>query len=110
MTTSKTKNPRLLDVHVYSTTTELKHVTVEAVQSENSEGEFSILPDHAQFITLIHNTDINLVSNGEVVDAFQIKQAVIHVKNNVVSIYVGLNEKESASVESSKEKKANAKK
>jgi F0F1-type ATP synthase epsilon subunit len=61
----------------------------KAVTSENSEGEFDILPAHANFITLVENKPIHVYQSDET-KTFQFERAVIHTYNDNINIYGGL--------------------
>ena len=56
-----------------------------AVSSQNSEGNFDILPDHANFITLIDRLPIKVI--GAEPHIFQFEKSVVSALNNVISIY-----------------------
>src|SRR4051812_43538898 len=58
----------------------------EAVTSRNSAGLFDILPEHANFITLIDHQPIEVVTlQGS--KEFTFQKAVLALQNNRVSIY-----------------------
>lgn len=63
---------------------------VTAISSENSEGKFDVLPEHANFITLIQNKPIELYRPDSRTESFLFDQAVIYVHDNNISIYAGL--------------------
>jgi F0F1-type ATP synthase epsilon subunit len=58
-----------------------------AVTSKNSDGVFDILPEHAQMVTLIENNQI-IMHTDEGDKNFIYKEAVLHVHDNIVSVYV----------------------
>ncbi len=60
---------------------------VIALESENVEGEFSILPDHARFMTIIGKVPILAVLPNEKVETFSFPQAVLFFADNVAKIY-----------------------
>lgn len=58
-----------------------------AVSSINSQGAFDILPQHANFITMLKNQPIRISREDGTVRTIKLKQAVLYVQNNIVSIY-----------------------
>lgn len=61
----------------------------DAVSSENESGPFDILPEHANFLSLITNKPV-IVHRGERDRKFDFDQSVIHVENDVVSVYANI--------------------
>lgn len=61
-----------------------------AVSSENSQGPFDILPDHANFVTLVKDTPIVLHFKNNKSEQFSFKRAVVHNENNTVTVYAEL--------------------
>lgn len=62
---------------------------VAALSSQNSQGPFDILPNHAHFISLIRDqVTLNLVNGGN--KEFQIQQGVLRCFDNKVEIFTGL--------------------
>ncbi len=61
----------------------------ESVSSKNSDGPFDILPEHANFITMIQGDSITvrLLDKERV---FKYNNAVLSVYNNNVTIYTEL--------------------
>lgn len=58
-----------------------------SVSSKNSEGPFDILPQHANFITLIENSPIKVRLPDKKSLSFTFPTAIILVKENNVDIY-----------------------
>ncbi len=58
-----------------------------SVSSKNSEGNFDILPEHANFITLIENQPIQIVKDNRESVSFNFTQAIIYNESNNVSVY-----------------------
>lgn len=58
----------------------------ESVSSENSSGPFDILPQHANFLTIVENKPliVRTLSHKEV---FNFSTCVIYTHDNYVSIY-----------------------
>lgn len=58
-----------------------------SVSSKNSAGKFDILPQHANFITIVQNSPIilRLANRKRVVFNFPI--AIVYTSNNAVNIY-----------------------
>ncbi len=83
-----------LKVKIISPTEILWEGAAEAVSSENTEGPFDILPEHANFITLIKNKPI-IVHRADGRREFKYERAVIQVHENRISIYVQFMQKSS---------------
>jgi F0F1-type ATP synthase epsilon subunit len=62
----------------------------EAVVSENTTGSFGILPEHANFITLVQNKPITVHFDKDKKKEFQFPLAIIYASNNVVKIYTDI--------------------
>lgn len=58
-----------------------------AVSSTNSRGKFDILPEHANFITLIENQPIIIQKKDKQTMTFKFLQAIIYVAKNQISIF-----------------------
>jgi len=60
---------------------------VSAITSQNEVGTFDVLPNHANFISLIKNYLIlHLPQNTQ--KEFKFTQGVIEVKNNTVNVFI----------------------
>lgn len=58
----------------------------QAVSSKNSDGPFDVLPGHANFITLIQDDPIRVVTEkGE--QEFSFDQAILSVHKDTVRVY-----------------------
>ncbi len=60
--------------------------TANSISSKNSDGPFDILPEHANFITIIQNEPITAISEGKE-HSFKYESAVLSVYNGAVTIY-----------------------
>jgi|Napbiome12C3dose_1001474.scaffolds.fasta_scaffold00073_23 F0F1-type ATP synthase epsilon subunit len=60
---------------------------VESLSSKNLQGPFDILPQHANFITLIENTPIVVRVPGQKPQTFSFPLAIIMATENKVNIY-----------------------
>jgi F0F1-type ATP synthase epsilon subunit len=79
-----------LNVRIISPKEDLFNGTALSVSSENSSGKFDILPQHANFITLIQNAPI-VIKTGEGKDLnFNFPLAIVHTSENQVRIYTDL--------------------
>ncbi|OGE31626.1 hypothetical protein A2631_00655 [Candidatus Daviesbacteria bacterium RIFCSPHIGHO2_01_FULL_44_29] len=58
-----------------------------AVSSVNTDGKFDILPEHANFITLVENQVIQITKEDKQPISFTFTQALIYNESNKVSIY-----------------------
>ncbi len=63
-----------------------------AVESENSEGLFSIMPDHTRFITLLEDVPIHFLLPDESTKDFHFTTSVLVVDDNTVTVYVHMEE------------------
>lgn len=61
---------------------------IVAVESSNSEGPFSILPDHTRFITIISGQPVTFFLPDDSTKVFTYEKAVLVAEDNVVTIYV----------------------
>ena len=90
-TEDKTSNAdSLLNVRVMSSTGVLFNDKVCSLSSQNSKGKFDVLPQHANFITLVENRPIVVVRKGGEKVKWEYRLAVIHVIEDSVNIYVQL--------------------
>jgi len=79
-----------LNVRIISPKEDLFNGTALSVSSENSSGKFDILPQHANFITLIQNSPI-VIRTGEGKDlSYNFPLAIVHTAENQVRIYTDL--------------------
>lgn len=58
-----------------------------SVSSKNLSGSFDILPQHANFITVVENQPIVVRINKQKPITFQFPLAIIYTTNNQVNIY-----------------------
>lgn len=65
----------------------------EAVSSKNSAGKFDILPEHANFITLVENSPIIIRLKDQKRLVFKFPLAIVLTINNKVNIYTYLEAK-----------------
>jgi len=80
-------NNQILQVKVMTPAKFLYYGQALSVSSKNSEGNFDILPEHANFITLIENQSIKVQKTDKKVLIYNFHQAIIMNTNNEVSIY-----------------------
>ncbi len=59
----------------------------DSVSSKNSQGPFDILPQHANFITLVENSPIVIRSKGQKPLNLKFPVAIIMNQENKVNIY-----------------------
>lgn len=62
-----------------------------SISSKNSLGKFDILPQHANFITLVQKNPIIIVLPQKRVIRFNFPMAIIYTKQNIVKIYTDIN-------------------
>lgn len=61
-----------------------------SVSSKNSVGNFDILPEHANFITMIQNTSIIIRKPNKEELSFNFPLAIIYNSKNIVKIYTDI--------------------
>jgi F0F1-type ATP synthase epsilon subunit len=87
---STTKNAQSFNV-IVSTPSEILWIGLAySVSSINSEGNFDILPQHANFITITKKSPIIIEASGGVDKKFKFDRAIIYVRSDKVSIYGNL--------------------
>lgn len=80
----------ILQVRIVSPKQDIFFSPAVSVSSINSAGKFDILPQHANFITLINNSPIVVrLPSGKNV-TFKFPLAIIYLVNNQVNIYTNL--------------------
>lgn len=75
-------------VKIINTEKVLWEGTAEAVSSVNSDGPFDILPEHANFLTLVQDTPIVIHHADNKSQEFRFKKAIVYVFSDKVSVYV----------------------
>ena len=68
-----------------------------SVSSKNLEGNFDILPQHANFITLIENSPITIRVSNQKPRIFNFPLAIIVNRENKVDIYTNIQPQEKSS-------------
>lgn len=63
---------------------------VKAVSSENENGAFDILPEHANFITIVKKKIIIHHLNGEK-EVIELDNGIIKAEENHIHIFLGVN-------------------
>lgn len=61
---------------------------VKSISSENRLGKFDVLPQHANFISLIFNELIIITEKNEKI-SYKFKKGVLEVSENKVNIFLG---------------------
>lgn len=61
---------------------------VMAIESENREGPFTILPDHANFMTPISAVPVLVTLPDGTQTTYEYEQAVLFLQNNHAKLYV----------------------
>ena len=64
----------------------------KSVSSKNSVGAFDILPQHANFITIVENQPISVIKADDTKEDFHFDLAIIYTRNNQVSIFTDIRE------------------
>jgi F0F1-type ATP synthase epsilon subunit len=82
--------PDILHVSIVNQDEQVWDGEAESVSSENSAGNFDILPQHANFVSIIKNKPITIQTVGSGSKTVLYKNAVIVVKDNVVKIFIDI--------------------
>lgn len=85
---------KLLNVRVISPRGESLKIDAKSVSSKNSSGKFDILPEHANFVTLIEEQPVFFLKENNTTEKIQFKMAILHTYGNKVNIYTDLQEVE----------------
>lgn len=85
----KTSQPAAANLHVTIITPEavVYEGQVEALASTNTEGPFSMLTNHSNFISIL-SEDVVIYQNGAEYKRFQTKEAVLRAIENNIEIYL----------------------
>ncbi len=76
-----------LHVRIISPQQLILDTQAESVSSKNSSGPFDILPQHANFITMIENSPIVVRITKQKPVVFKFPLAIVLVTSNQVNIY-----------------------
>lgn len=82
-------NP-LLNIKIISRKEDLELGECLSLSSVNSRGKFDILPEHANFITLIKDHPITVRLKDNSSQTFNFPTAIIHTQDNLVKIYTDI--------------------
>lgn len=80
----------LLYVKIISPKEEIYTGNALSVSSINSAGKFDILPQHANFVTMVQNVPITIQPPQDKAVTFSFPLAIIYSANNQVSIYTDI--------------------
>ena len=87
---NQTPNPKLLQVKIISPRQIVFEGPALSVSSKNSCGKFDILPEHANFISLIQKEPIIIQTSGKDSKTYQFDMAVIYTSLDKVNIFTDL--------------------
>jgi F0F1-type ATP synthase epsilon subunit len=79
-----------LNLSIISPVKQLFSGSVFAISSVNSAGKFDILPQHANFITLVENRPISITHLDGRRQTFSFPIAIIFTDHNSVKIYTDI--------------------
>jgi F0F1-type ATP synthase epsilon subunit len=82
--------PKLLKVLILAPKKTIFSGDVIAVSSKNSSGNFDILPEHANFITLVENQPITIRMPDNKRLTFNFPVSIIYNSSNIVKIYTDI--------------------
>lgn len=80
---------KLIKIQVLNTEQMLFEGEVDRISSFNEVGAFDVYPMHANFISII-NKQLKLFNKHNVVKELSFEQAVMKVKQDIVSIFLGM--------------------
>lgn len=80
-------NSQALHVRIISPQQIILEADAESISSKNLKGSFDILPQHANFITVVENFPIIIRVMNQKPQTFQFPIAIIHSQDNRVNIY-----------------------
>lgn len=63
-----------------------------SISSKNSVGAFDILPQHANFITIVENQPISVIKSDNTHEEFHFDLAIIYTRENQVNVYTDIRE------------------
>jgi len=77
----------LLNVKIQGPEAVIWEGQARSVSSTNSQGDFDVLPDHANMITLVEKHPLRVVNKDGNPIKLALPRMVIYVRNNFVSVY-----------------------
>lgn len=80
----------LLNVRILTPKQTLFEGEALSVSSKNSSGKFDILPQHANFLTLIENQPLTVIKQNKEKITLNLVAGVIYVESNQVHIYTDI--------------------
>lgn len=80
----------LLNVRILTPKQTLFEGEALSVSSRNSSGKFDILPQHANFLTLIENQPLTVIKQNKEKITLNLVAGVIYVESNQVHIYTDI--------------------
>lgn len=83
------KGQPMMHVKVYSPFKSYFDEPAYSISAVNHTGPFDILPRHHNFMTLISPCDIKIKSASEEEKIIPVNQALMHVKANIVVVFLG---------------------
>ena len=86
------QNKQTLHVRIISPQKLFLDTDASSVSSKNQQGNFDILPQHANFITMIENTPIVIRIEGQKPLIFNFPMAILVTHENKVDIYTYISE------------------
>ncbi|MFP4539355.1 MAG: F0F1 ATP synthase subunit epsilon [Candidatus Paceibacterota bacterium] len=86
---SKKSEDEYLNVRIISLGEVLWEGSAKAISAENTTGFFDILPQHANFITILKDSPITVHTDNKK-EEFSFPRSVLYAENNQVKIYAGV--------------------
>ncbi len=77
----------LLDVKILTPKEVLFQGKAYSVSSKNSQGPFDVLPEHANFISIVTLEPVVVINENKQKLTFKFNQAIVYHDKNQVSVY-----------------------
>ncbi|MGM0628951.1 MAG: hypothetical protein ACQESA_00810 [Patescibacteria group bacterium] len=84
------KNQDLLNVRIISLGEVVWEGYALSISAENTNGVFDILPQHANFITILKDTPIVVKTESKTQKEFTFPRSLLYAKENEVKIYANV--------------------
>lgn len=62
--------------------------SADALVSQNTEGEFAIVPEHARFMTILRAVPLTLFAAEQELFAYHVDEAVLFFENNIATVFI----------------------
>ncbi|MGM0482277.1 MAG: hypothetical protein ACQEP6_00215 [Patescibacteria group bacterium] len=87
---SKEKDQTLLSVRIISLGEVVWEGYAQSISAENTSGPFDVLPQHANFITILKDTPIVVKTESKEEKKFTFPRSLLYAKENEIKIYANV--------------------